>query len=143
MGSNKMKSQVPNNRNTRAILKTINWSRANRGLPPIKLPVPGQNKRRKNVYREALIAKIRLPRESAEELIDMGLYRISPELRRTCKCGARIPGTDRTCKAQAMQNGRCRRHGGLSTGPKTEAGKKRAAEARKAARSLAETRSSS
>ncbi len=27
------------------------------------------------------------------------------------------------CKAKAMENGKCRNHGGLSTGAKTEAGK--------------------
>lgn len=30
------------------------------------------------------------------------------------------------CKAPAQLNGRCRNHGGLSTGPRTEAGKKKA-----------------
>src|SRR5580704_886479 len=38
------------------------------------------------------------------------------------RCGARTrSGTP--CKGPAMPNGRCRMHGGLSTGPKTEAGK--------------------
>jgi len=42
------------------------------------------------------------------------------------RCGARTR-TGGTCKAQALRNkagrpGRCRMHGGLSTGPKTEAG---------------------
>jgi hypothetical protein len=38
------------------------------------------------------------------------------------RCGARTrAGTP--CKAAAMPNGRCRMHGGPSTGPKTEAGK--------------------
>jgi hypothetical protein len=34
------------------------------------------------------------------------------------------------CQAPAMPNGRCRMHGGPSTGPKTEEGRRRCAEAR-------------
>lgn len=46
------------------------------------------------------------------------------------RCGARTrKGTP--CKAQALKNGRCFMHGGLSTGPRTEEGK---AAQRKAAR---------
>jgi hypothetical protein len=38
------------------------------------------------------------------------------------RCGAKTrAGTP--CKSAAMPNGRCRMHGGPSTGPKTEAGK--------------------
>jgi hypothetical protein len=38
------------------------------------------------------------------------------------RCGAKTrAGTP--CRSAAMPNGRCRMHGGLSTGPKTEAGK--------------------
>jgi len=40
------------------------------------------------------------------------------------RCGAKTrKGT--SCKAPAMKNGRCRMHGGKSTGPKTDAGKER------------------
>jgi hypothetical protein len=43
-------------------------------------------------------------------------------------CGARTrKGT--TCIAPAKANGRCRMHGGLSTGPNSEEGRKRIAEA--------------
>ncbi len=45
------------------------------------------------------------------------------------RCGARtrrgVP-----CRAPAMANGRCRMHGGKSTGPRTEAGLARSREAR-------------
>jgi len=41
-------------------------------------------------------------------------------------CNARCV-TGRPCRALALPNGRCRRHGGMSTGPRTEAGKRRAA----------------
>ena len=39
------------------------------------------------------------------------------------KCGAHARSTGAGCKAPAMANGRCRRHGGLSSGPKTLAGR--------------------
>ena len=35
------------------------------------------------------------------------------------------------CKRKALKNGRCPNHGGLSTGPKTNAGKTRIAEAQR------------
>ena len=41
--------------------------------------------------------------------------------RRRCEAFARSTGSP--CKASAMANGRCRNHGGLSTGPKTFLGK--------------------
>ncbi len=39
------------------------------------------------------------------------------------RCQARARSTGKPCKAKAMQNGRCRNHGGLSSGPKTPEGK--------------------
>ncbi len=48
--------------------------------------------------------------------------------RRKLKCGARTRrGT--ACKRKALANGKCRNHGGLSTGPRTKAGRARIAEA--------------
>lgn len=45
------------------------------------------------------------------------------------RCGAKTrKGTP--CRAPAMPNGRCKLHGGKSTGPKTEEGRRRCAEAR-------------
>ena len=44
------------------------------------------------------------------------------------KCAARTRrGT--ACKRKALANGRCPNHGGLSTGPRTEAGRQRISEA--------------
>jgi hypothetical protein len=40
------------------------------------------------------------------------------------KCGAYARSTGKPCQAGALRNGRCRLHGGLSTGPRTEAGKR-------------------
>lgn len=39
-------------------------------------------------------------------------------------CGAHARSTGQPCKAKALANGRCRLHGGLSTGPLTLAGRK-------------------
>lgn len=45
-------------------------------------------------------------------------------------CGASRSHGRGTCKAPAMANGRCRKHGGLSTGPKTAEGRARCAAAK-------------
>ena len=45
------------------------------------------------------------------------------------ECGANARSTGHPCKAQALNNGRCRNHGGLSTGPRTEAGRRTIGEA--------------
>jgi len=45
----------------------------------------------------------------------------SMELKVRCEAFARSTGY--SCQAQAMRNGRCRNHGGLSTGPKTSEGR--------------------
>ena len=45
------------------------------------------------------------------------------------KCGAYARSTGSPCKAQALSNGRCKHHGGMSTGPKTPEGRKAISEA--------------
>ena len=42
---------------------------------------------------------------------------------KTQRCGAFARSTGLPCQAKALANGRCRNHGGLSTGPSTIAGK--------------------
>jgi hypothetical protein len=42
------------------------------------------------------------------------------------RCGAHCKSTGKPCRARALENGRCKYHGGLSTGPKTVEGRKRA-----------------
>lgn len=44
-------------------------------------------------------------------------------------CAAYARSTGQPCRAQALANGRCRCHGGLSTGPKTPEGRRAIAEA--------------
>lgn len=46
-----------------------------------------------------------------------------------CKAFARSTG--QPCKLRALRNGRCRLHGGLSTGPRTPQGKAKVSEATK------------
>ena len=45
------------------------------------------------------------------------------------RCGAHARSTGEPCKAKALPNGRCRNHGGLSSGPKTPEGRKAIAQA--------------
>jgi len=40
------------------------------------------------------------------------------------QCGAYARSTGLPCKAKALANGRCKNHGGLSTGPRTLEGRK-------------------
>lgn len=40
-------------------------------------------------------------------------------------CGAKSKRTGRMCRQPAMKNGRCRLHGGKSTGPRTVAGRQK------------------
>jgi hypothetical protein len=65
------------------------------------------------------------------------------------RCGARRKANGLACRAPAMANGRCHKHGGASTGPRTVEGRERcrvapwkhggrAAEARNAARERGE-----
>jgi len=56
-------------------------------------------------------------------------------------CNARCVTTGRPCRARALPNGRCKWHGGRSTGPRTPEGKRRAAlNLRKARAALAAKR---
>jgi hypothetical protein len=45
------------------------------------------------------------------------------------RCGAFARSTGRPCKAKALPNGRCKNHGGMSTGPKSLKGRKAIADA--------------
>ena len=48
------------------------------------------------------------------------------------QCGAHARTTGKPCQAQAMPNGRCKLHGGMSTGPKTPEGRQAISAATKA-----------
>jgi len=44
-------------------------------------------------------------------------------MRQKTKCGAYARSTGAPCQAKALSNGRCKNHGGLSTGPTSHTGK--------------------
>ena len=46
-------------------------------------------------------------------------------------CGAFARSTGQPCKAKALANGRCKNHGGMSTGPKTMQGRQAVSRATK------------
>lgn len=48
------------------------------------------------------------------------------------QCGAHARSTGDPCKAKALPNGRCKLHGGMSTGPKTPEGRQAIGAATKA-----------
>ena len=50
-------------------------------------------------------------------------------MRKKVKCGAYARTTGNPCQAKALTNGRCKNHGGLSTGPKTQEGRQAIAQA--------------
>ena len=50
-------------------------------------------------------------------------------MRQKIKCGAYARTTGNPCQAKALTNGRCKNHGGLSTGPKTQQGRQAISEA--------------
>ena len=50
-------------------------------------------------------------------------------MRRKIKCGAHARSTGNPCQGKALRNGRCRNHGGNSTGPKTQEGRRAVGEA--------------
>jgi hypothetical protein len=52
------------------------------------------------------------------------------DLSRASRCGAMSKRHHRPCRGPAMPNGRCRLHGGPSTGPRTAAGLERSRRAR-------------
>jgi len=50
-------------------------------------------------------------------------------MRQKIKCGAYARSTGNPCKAKALANGRCKNHGGLSTGPRKPEGRQAIAQA--------------
>ncbi len=44
-------------------------------------------------------------------------------MKKKITCGAYARSSGQPCKAKALSNGRCKNHGGMSTGPKTPEGR--------------------
>jgi hypothetical protein len=70
-----------------------------------------------------------LARGVPSDLIGQHLPRIDWGVFAPLRCGARTKGTGAPCKLTTIEaGGRCKFHGGLSTGPKTPEGRARAAQ---------------
>jgi hypothetical protein len=70
---------------------------------------------------ERALAEIHPDRETAIELVRLGIYRIGKHRRlHNGTCGAHARSTGKPCQAPAMENGRCKLHGGLSKGASPE-----------------------
>ena len=54
-----------------------------------------------------------------------------PNMKAKRQCGAHARSTGLPCRAKALPNGRCKLHGGLSTGPRSAEGKQAIAAATK------------
>jgi len=57
---------------------------------------------------------------------DLRKQRQAAKRKREAKCGAFARSTGKPCQRKPLANGRCKNHGGMSTGPKTQEGKARA-----------------
>jgi hypothetical protein len=72
------------------------------------------------------LAEIHPDRETALELVRLGIYRIGRDGRlHNGLCGAWAKSRKRPCQRKARENGRCPNHGAFSTGPTTPEGKAR------------------
>jgi hypothetical protein len=88
--------------------------------------MPNKQKRPK---RDSIFEAIHPDPEIARELLAMGIYRLRTRGGHAGygQCGAWARTTEAPCMAPAVKpGGRCRRHGGSSTGPRTPEGKERA-----------------
>jgi hypothetical protein len=56
-------------------------------------------------------------------------FQIGADMKLKINCGAHARSTGQPCRAQALANGRCKNHGGLSTGPRTPEGRRAVGEA--------------
>jgi len=59
-------------------------------------------------------------------------------MKQKVKCGAYARSTGNPCQAKALTNGRCKNHGGMSTGPKTPEGRQAIAQATRQRMALGE-----
>jgi len=59
-------------------------------------------------------------------------FSFEPNMKPKKQCGAHARSTGLSCKAKALTNGRCKLHGGMSTGPKTLEGRQAIGAATKA-----------
>jgi hypothetical protein len=89
-------------------------------------PKPSTKETMRRKWRDHWGEFYRVVAEAKEQDLLPGDYDLPmfPDELRGLTCGARSKRTDEPCKQTAIYaNGRCKFHGGLSTGPTTEAGK--------------------
>ncbi len=96
----------------------------NKKLRAIPFPA-GSNKRQSQI--EYLMICCRLPYRKAVASIAAANQRARNTPMHDERCGA-TTRRQTCCMCKALANGRCKLHGGLSTGPKTEQGKRKSAE---------------
>lgn len=87
---------------------------------------------KRNIFVESMRAELagQVPEHLVEPLMRQLFGRkIARRFRRRFHCGARARSTGKPCRAHALENGRCKLHGGMSTGnPRgTRAHRRRAA----------------
>lgn len=75
----------------------------------------------------AFLDEHNLSREQGDHLLADGGWAFISRFVTTSACGARCRD-GHPCRAPARKNGRCRIHGGLSTGPRTVEGRRRISE---------------
>jgi hypothetical protein len=87
---------------------------------------------KKNVFDDARRRNLAkwLPRHAIEATL-LTLGDPPKAFRRQFLCEAHARTTGKPCRAHALQNGRCKLHGGLSTGPRTAEGRARIAAAQR------------
>lgn len=91
----------------------------NKRLRPV--PFPKGSDKRRNMIAHIMRYTRHTYREAVAQIIARNARAQSKPLAgEKCWAKTRVGGW---CKCNAMANGRCRLHGGLSTGPKTTAGK--------------------
>ena len=95
----------------------------NRNLRPV--PYPYRSQRRRDRIEQALrYGWAPSYREAVAQVIEMNERARNTPLRGE-RCGAHARSTGNPCRAGALANGRCKSHGGKSTGPRTPEGKVR------------------
>lgn len=91
----------------------------NRKLRPV--PFPRGSEKRRNMIAHILKYTLHTYREAVAQVVARNKHaQNKPCSGEKCWAKTRAGGW---CECHAMSNGRCRLHGGLSTGPKTQAGK--------------------
>jgi hypothetical protein len=96
----------------------------NKRLRPIPYPV-GSEQRRKYIATELKWGWSSSYREAVAKVVAVN-HRARNTPRPGERCGAKTRRGS-PCLCKALRNGRCKYHGGLSTGPRTAEGKKRSA----------------